>query len=87
MTQRKNVMVAASADEAEVYCELMEDFEDYLLLTPDHTLAGFLVDSYVWTPGASKLPARVRMRLRGELAPLLDGRSVEEEFPLTLLSW
>lgn len=87
MPRRKNVMVAASIAEGEAYCEMIPDFYDHLLLTPEHTVAGFLVDTYVWTPEASKLSARVRMRLRGELAPMIDQHSVEEEFPLTLLSW
>lgn len=87
MPHRRNVMVAVSTAEAEAYCELIPDFRDHLVLTPDRTIRGFLVDTYVWTPEAAKLPARVRMRLRGELAPMIDGRSVEEEFPLTLLSW
>lgn len=80
-------MVAASTDEGEVYCGLIPDFYDHVLLTPEHTVKGFMVDTYVWTPDADKLPARVRMRLRGELAPMIDRHSVQEEFPLTLLSW
>lgn len=87
MPQRKNVIVAASLDEAEAYRELIPHYRDHLALTPDSTVRGFLVGRWVWTPEASELPASVRMRLRGELAPMIDGGSVQDEFPVTLLSW
>ena len=81
-------MVAASREEGEAYREMIPDFHDHVVVTPDQAVpSGILVDAYVWTPEARKLPARVRMRLRGELAPVIDGFSAEEEFPLTLLSW
>lgn len=87
MRPRKNVMVAESIEEGSAYCDMIPYFGDHVLLTPERTVRGFTVGRYVWTPEASRLPARVRMRLRGELAPMIDQNSVEEDFPLTLLSW
>lgn len=84
---RQNVMVAASTNEATTCKSHFPQYRNHLVLTPRRTLTGILVGEYVWTPGASALPAAVRLRLRGELAPMIDGDSREEEFPLTLLSW
>lgn len=80
-------MVAASLNEARTFVEHYPQFRDHLVLTPKRTLRGITVGEYVWTPGASKLPASTRLRLRGEMAPMMDAESIEEECPLTLLSW
>jgi hypothetical protein len=93
MDERHDVMVAADRDDALCCRFLFPHLLGHVLLTPERPLPperspfGFVVRSYVWTPAASKLPASVRMRLRGELSSLIDERSMEEEFPSTLLSW
>lgn len=83
---RVNVLVATSHDDAEFVKRRIPHLRFYIVLTPDDSLSGFLIEEYLWTPAASNLPASVRLRLRGELAPLIDGESAEEEFPVTLLS-
>lgn len=85
--ERCDVMVAADPDDALCCRFQFPHFLGHELLTPERSPTGFKARSYVWTPAASKLPASVRMRLRGQLAALIDERSVEEEFPSTLLSW
>ena len=60
-------------------------FRNHLVMTPRSVLTGVKIGEYVWTPFAQQLPARVRMKLRGLLAPLIDQSSVEEIFPDTLL--
>lgn len=87
MSTRHSLIVAANFDDADYIRDHFEQFCLHLALTPEYTPSGFLVSDYVWTPRASKLPARERMLLRGKIAPFLDEQSMEEEFPLTLLSW
>jgi len=83
---RVNVLVATSHDDAEFVKHRIPLLRFCVVLTPDESLSGFLVEEYLWTPAASNLPASVRLRLRGKLAPLIDGQSVEKVFPVTLLS-
>ena len=87
MRERCDVIVAADNDDA-LCCKFQyPHLLGHVLLTPDRGPDGLTARSYVWTPAASKLPASTRMRLRGELSALIDERSMEEEFPSTLLSW
>jgi hypothetical protein len=78
-------MVGATKAEIEMTRRYFPQYRHHLAMTPRSALSGVLVDEYVWTPTALALPARVRLRLRGMLAPLIDERSVEECFPDTLL--
>ena len=87
MPNRYNLMVAATKAEGERLRKSYPQFRQHLLLTPRTPMPDVLVGTYVWTPEASKLPASVRMRLRGEMAAHIDEKTMEEEFPLTLLSW
>jgi len=87
MGERCDVMVAADRDDALCCKFLYPHFFGHALLTPELSPGDLTARSYVWTPAASKLPASTRMRLRGELSAFIDERSVEEEFPSTLLSW
>lgn len=87
MHRRANVMVAASKSDARILKNEYPQYRLYVVLTPADPVAGLRVGEYVWTPAARELPASVRMRLRGVLAPLIDDRSFEEEFPETLLTW
>lgn len=84
---RANVLVAVDHDEADWIKKRYLQYRFYVVLTPDEKVSGFVVGEYVWSPGARNLPPRVRLALRGVLAPLIDGKSVEEEFPEALLSW
>lgn len=84
---RANVLVAPSHKEADWVKERYPQYRFHVVLTPEETLSGFVVGEQVWTPGAGNLPASVRLRLRGLLAPLIDENSVEEEFPEALWSW
>lgn len=84
---RANVMVAESQSEAVLLKRQYPQFRFHVVLAPDCPVSGFKVGEYVWTPRANGLPARTRMALRGMLAPLIDEKSVQEEFPSTLLSW
>lgn len=85
--KRISVLVAASKLDAELVKNHFPQLRQYAVLTPVDSLPDIRVAEYVWTPSASCLAASVRMQLRGHLAPLIDDRSVEEEFPETLLSW
>lgn len=87
MPNRYNLMVAATKKEGEALRKGYPQFRQHLLLTPKTVMPDVLIDTYVWTPEASKLPAKVRMQLRGQMAAHIDERTMEEEFPLTLLSW
>lgn len=87
LPHRRNVIVASSDDDAGRYVHVFPQYRRHLVLTPDRALPVCLVREYLWTIGASNLPASVRMRLRGELAPMLDEYSRHEEYPLTLSSW
>lgn len=86
-TMRANVLVASTYAEADWVKKQYPLYRFHVVLTPEGTLSGFVVGEQVWTPGASNLPASVRLRLRGLLAPLIDENSVEEEFSEALLSW
>jgi len=87
MSERCDVIVAADRDDALCCRYQFPHLLGHVLLTPERSPGAVTARFYVWTPSASKLPASVRMRLRGELSALIDERSVEEEFPSTLLSW
>lgn len=87
MSNRYNLMVAATKNEGDNYREMYPQFRGHLVLTPRTEIPDGRVDTYVWTPDASNLPASVRLRLRGKMAPHIDEQSMEEEFPATLLSW
>lgn len=80
-------MIGATKHEIEAIRSYYPQFRHHLAMTPRSALSGVLVGEYVWTPIARELPGRVRMTLRGMLAPLIDTESVEECFPDTLLSW
>jgi hypothetical protein len=84
---RANVIVATNHNEAEYVKNEFPQYHFHVVLTPDDTLSGFMVEEYVWTPAAKRLPASTRLRLRGLIAPLIDERSREEKFDETLLSW
>lgn len=85
--KRMSVLVAADKLDAELVKHHFPQLRQHVVLTPAVAPSDIRVGEYVWTPSASELPATVRLRLRGQLAPLIDDRSVEEEFPETLLSW
>lgn len=85
--KRVNIMIAASKMDAELVMVHYPQYRGHLVLTPDRPITGFVVGEYIWTPEASDLPASVRLRLRGVMAPMMDPLSCEEEFPQTLLSW
>ena len=83
---RAKVMIAATQAEADRIKKKYPQFKFYLAITPRTLPSGIEVGQYVWTPAASALPARLRMQIRGALAPLIDEESVEQTFPETLLS-
>lgn len=85
--KRASVLVAASRMDADLVLLHYPQYRGHVVLTPDRPVAGFDIDEYIWTPEASDLPASVRMKLRGVMAPLMTALSCEEEFPVTLLSW
>lgn len=85
-TVRANVLVVTTHREADRIKKRCPQFRFHVALTPDDTPSGFVVGEYVWSPAARNLPATVRLRIRGLLAPLIDGQSVEEEFPEALSS-
>ena len=88
MTNRANVMLATSFDEADAIKSRFPQYRFVLVQTPGQDLPDqVLVGEYVWTPNAAGLSARVRLRMRGVLSLGMDDESVEEEFPDTLLSW
>lgn len=84
---RARVLIAATQAEADGVKRKYPQFKYHLVVTPRTLPSGIRVGEYVWTPAASALPARLRMAVRGALAPLIDEDSVEETFPDTLLSW
>jgi hypothetical protein len=84
---RANVMVAESQREAVALKRQYPQFRFHVVITPGNPSTGFKVNEYVWTPGACGLSATTRLALRGLLAPLIDEKSTEEEFPATLLIW
>lgn len=85
---RANVLVVPNQDEAEWVKRRYPQYRFHFVLTPTSEPTGFLVGKYVWAPSARNLPARVRLALRGLLAPLMDEKSTEEQFPQdALLSW
>jgi hypothetical protein len=81
-----NLLIAASRTEGMEIQKHFPQFRKHILLTPKSLRSGVLVGEYVWTPGALELPARLRMKIRGVLAPMIDEESVEETFPVTLLT-
>lgn len=83
---RANLMVAASKAEGQLLKTQYPQFRRHLVITPRSLPSGILIGSWVWTPHALRLPARLRLAIRGALAPMIDEGSVEEEFPDTLLS-
>lgn len=86
MLVRAKVMVATSHAEADRVKRKYPQFRYHLVITPRTLPTGIAVGQYVWTPSAATLPARVRLQIRGALAPLIDADSVEENFPGTLPS-
>ena len=84
---RANVLVVPNRDEASWIKDRYPQYLLHVVLTPDDKPSGFKVGECVWSPGARNLPASVRLALRGALAPLIDERSVDEDFPDDLLSW
>lgn len=81
------MLIGTTKSEIELVRRYYPQFRAHLALTPRSTLTGIVVGEYVWTPTARQLPARVRLRLRGLLAPLIDESSTEELFPETLPDW
>lgn len=84
---RQNLIIAATKRDAQTVKEHFPQYRRYTVVTPRVLPPDVKIGEYVWTPYASELPARLRMELRGVLAPLIDEESVEEQFPITLLSW
>lgn len=84
---RAKVLIAATVSEADQVKRKYPQFKYHVAVTPRCLPELLSVGEYVWTPAASSLPARLRLGLRGYLAPLIDEDSVEETFPDTLLSW
>ena len=88
MKLRVGVIVAADTADADMVKDQFPQFRYYVTVTPRTAPPkDFVVGEYLWTPLATDLPARIRLALRGKLAPLIDEQSMEEEFPETLLSW
>ena len=83
---RANLIIAATKREGDLLKIKYPQFRRHLVITPRSLPSGILVGEYVWTPHALLLPARVKLAIRGSLAPLVDESSVEEDFPDTLLS-
>lgn len=90
---RIDVLVSVTLDEAAGVRGSFPQFRLHYPLTP-RTLGSLKrladdlrINSWIWTPTAVRLPARVRMAVRGALAPHVDELSVEEVWPLDLLSW
>ena len=79
-------MIGATKNEVNMVRRYYPQFCHHVAMTPRSVPVGVLVNEYVWTPTALQLPARVRLKLRGLLAPLIDERSFEESFPETLWS-
>lgn len=85
---RANVLVVPNQDEAAWVKRKYPQFRFHVVVTPTDEPSGFCVGKCVWSPGALNLPARVRLSLRGLLAPLVDEKSSDEQFPQdALLSW
>lgn len=87
MLVRARMIIAATQTDADRIKRKYPQFRHHLVVTPRTLPTGLLVGEYVWTPAAQALPARLRMEIRGALAPWIDEDSVEETFPETLLSW
>lgn len=87
MLVRTNLLIAATKSDAGAVKSRCPQFRYHLPVTPRRLPSGILIGEYVWTPYALALPARLRMEIRGALAPMIDKDSVEETFPETLLSW
>lgn len=94
MTDRVSVLVAANAADANWAMQLFPQYRCHIVLTGDQLalprsmlVKGTKLGEYSWTLAARELPASVRLRLRGLLAPLVDDDSCEEEFIETLSSW
>lgn len=87
MTDRVNLLIAESRVDADQVISRFPQFFHHAVMTPWIIPNDVVVGEYVWSPRAQSLPARVRMRIRGELSSMIDGSSVEEIFPDTLLSW
>jgi hypothetical protein len=84
---RVRLLIAATQTDGDQIRKKYRQFKYHLVITPRTLPSGIVIGEYVWTPAASALPARLRLEIRGALAPLIDGESVEETFPETLLSW
>lgn len=87
MLVRARMLIAATYLDADRVKNKYPQFRYHLVITPRTLPTGLIVGEYVWTPCASALPARLRMEIRGALAPWIDEESVEETFPENLLSW
>lgn len=87
MLVRAKVMIASTKADADQVKSRFPQFRHHLVVTPRSLPSGILIGEYVWTPRALNIPPRLRMSIRGALAPLIDEESVEETFPTTLLSW
>jgi hypothetical protein len=87
MLVRANLLIAANKIDGDQVKSRFPQFSAYLIITPRSLPSGIRVGEYVWTPRASIIPARLRMAVRVALAPMIDEESVEETFPVTLLSW
>jgi hypothetical protein len=81
------LLIAATQTDGARVKKKYSQFKHHLIITPQSLPSGVRVGEYVWTPRASKLPASLRMEIRGALSSLIDEESVEETFPETLLSW
>lgn len=86
MLTRANLLIAASRADGMLVRSHFPQFRRHLVITPRSLPSGILIGEYVWTPCARELPARLRMKVRSALAPLIDEESVEENFPVTLLT-
>lgn len=79
-----NLLIGTTKAEIELVRRHYPQLQAHVAMTPRISPSHIRVRAYVWTPTALQLPARVRLRLRGVLAGLIDESSVEESFPDTL---
>ena len=85
---RPSLIIAATvADATRVKAEF-RDFSRYHVMTPRNTGERvFIYGTYIWTPMAERLPARVRWDLRQRLFFAIDEFSEQQPFPSSVLAW
>jgi hypothetical protein len=88
MTDRPNLLIAATIVDATAVKREFGQFSSWHVMTPRNTAErGWLYADYVWTPKAQNLPAQTRWDLRQRLIPATDEDSNEEDFPSQVLAW